>query len=84
MKNCTDCMHAHWYKTSAGRLHPSGNGECHKAIPEIKLPEAFKVLQQAHIVGGRINRRETLSRDCIYFCRGDQVKTPSLLSEQVR
>ena len=26
MKNCTDCKHALWDKTEAGRLHPKGGG----------------------------------------------------------
>ena len=28
MKNCTDCKYADWQRTAAGKLHPSGDGEC--------------------------------------------------------
>lgn len=36
MKNCTNCKHAQWNKTAAGRLHPSGDGRC--GYP-VQLPE---------------------------------------------
>lgn len=40
MKNCTHCKHAVWQKTAAGRLHPSGDGECGY---EVKLPAIASV-----------------------------------------
>lgn len=28
VSRCLDCKHAEWLRTDAGRLHPSGQGQC--------------------------------------------------------
>jgi hypothetical protein len=67
MKNCTDCVHADWKKTAAGKLHPSGDGECKKVVVLQKLPASFYYVNSPAISGGFINRRRTLKEDCIFF-----------------
>ena len=75
MRDCTNCKWANWRRTASGKLHPSGSGRCGKAI---KLPELPPSMYWYWIgnptpVGGHINRREPLSRDCVYFARPDGV-----------
>lgn len=67
MKNCTDCVYADWKKTAAGKLHPSGDGKCTNVVKLPKLPEEFYFINEPHIYGGSINRRNELKVDCVYF-----------------
>jgi hypothetical protein len=38
---CANCTLAKWERTTAGRLHPSGEGRCAWTLPEIPLARAF-------------------------------------------
>ena len=72
MKNCTHCKHALWKRTDAGRLHPSGDGECSYAIKVPPLPPAFVWMNNGpRYWGGHINRREELREHCPYFARSE-------------
>lgn len=69
MKDCTRCIHAKWHRTSAGRLHPSGDGECQKEIKLPPIPGAFHWLynSEPRPIGGYINRRTELAKHCPYY-----------------
>lgn len=67
MKNCTHCTHANWKRTSAGRLHPSGDGRCTKEIRIPDLPAAFYWINPPVPSGGPINRRQDHERHCPHF-----------------
>jgi len=71
MKNCTDCKHAEWERTKAGRLHPSGDGRCKYPYKVPPLPAAMYWWGSGRpmISGGHINRREELPEHCPYFER---------------
>jgi hypothetical protein len=70
MKNCTDCKHAIWDKTSAGRLHPGGGGICKYPWKMPDLPQAFYWISRApHMGGGNISRRKDLQDHCVYYAR---------------
>ena len=69
MKNCTDCKYARWDKTSAGKLHPSGDGMCEYPWKMPKLPEVMYWVRRStpKPSGGHINRRKELKNHCVYF-----------------
>lgn len=66
MKNCTDCAHAAWKKTDAGRLHPSGDGRStyELQMPAIPASKAWFMGRRPELTYGFINRRRDLDRDC--------------------
>ena len=67
---CVGCKHAEWKKTSAGRLHPSGDGLCRYPIEKNlpPLPAAFYWLSaKPSIGGGYTNRRRLFETDCPYY-----------------
>lgn len=74
MKNCTDCKHAQWDRTAAGRLHPSGAGRCGYEYKVPPLPAAWRwILGGApRVIGGHINRRRELDEHCPYFAREER------------
>lgn len=73
MKNCTNCKHAQWNKTAAGRLHPSGDGRCGYQVQLPKLPASMWWTdvfgKKAKPFGGYINRRKDLPEHCAFFER---------------
>ena len=70
MKNCTYCAHADWQKTSSGRLHPSGDGNCKYPYKVPELPKSMYWIGGSPTPhGGRINRKEELKDHCKYFTR---------------
>ena len=70
MKSCVDCRYADWKRTQAGKLHPSGDGNCSYPMKNPKLPASMYWITMGTIIGGGfINRRETLKEDCVYFTR---------------
>ena len=71
MKTCKDCIYADWYKTVAGKLHPSGDGRCTYEYKLRALPPAFRWMSTPYTVGGQINRREERNDHCIYFEKGE-------------
>lgn len=72
MKNCTDCKHAHWQKTAAGKLHPSGNGRCQWELKLPALPTAIHWWAGVPRVSyGFINRRKELAVDCPQFASAE-------------
>ena len=36
---CVGCVYAEWRKTSNGRLHPDGSGNCTYQLPDSPLPK---------------------------------------------
>ena len=72
MKNCTDCKHALWQRTTAGKLHPSGYGECRYQWTMSALPAAMYWLSDPKPSGGSINRKRELNEHCIYWARAGQ------------
>jgi hypothetical protein len=73
MKSCTGGKYARWQKTKAGRLHPSGDGECTFKVKIPQLPASMYWIGRTDPVphGGHINRREDLEDHCVYFSTGD-------------
>jgi len=71
MKNCTDCKHAEWRRTEAGKLHPSGGGQCKYPYKLPPLPAAFWWTGTPNQSFGYINRREYLKDHCTYYARKD-------------
>lgn len=70
MKNCTNCKHAQWKRTEAGRLHPSGDGRCAYPWKMPPIPAAMYWIGTAPTpTGGYINRRKDLRDHCTYFTR---------------
>jgi len=69
MKNCTDCKHAYWQRTAAGKLHPSGAGQCTKEYRQPPLPASMYWITLPYVSGGHINRGEDLKTHCTYFER---------------
>jgi hypothetical protein len=69
MKNCLYCEHAEWQKTSIGKLHPSGNGQCKFPITIPKLPMAFYWIGGSAPTpcGGHIERKAELKDHCPYY-----------------
>lgn len=70
MKNCTDCIHAEWKRTAAGKLHPSGDWDCKKVVVFPKLPASFYYVNSPEVCGVFINSRIILKEDCVYFNHG--------------
>jgi hypothetical protein len=70
MKNCTDCKHAHWERTAAGKLHPNGDGKCHYPLEMPALPAAmYWTFCSPLPSGGFINRRRDNESHCTYWAR---------------
>jgi len=73
MKNCTDCKHADWKKTAAGKLHPSGDGKCKMAfvytLPPLPASMYWHTTNEPKPCGGFINRRSDLKDHCTYYNR---------------
>ena len=73
MKNCTHCKHARWNKTAAGRLHPSGDGECGYEVKLPQLPQSMYWFgARPTVLGGHVNRRTELRDHCAHFERGER------------
>ena len=75
MKNCTDCKHAEWHRTAAGKMHPSGDGRCAYPYKVPQLPASMRWAPHINIwvAGGQINRRKELTDHCTYYARKDIV-----------
>ena len=69
MKDCTDCRHAAWKRTSTGRSHPSGDGRCQYPWKLPPLPASMFWISLPSPNGGHINRRELLKDHCTYYER---------------
>jgi len=70
MKKCLDCKHAAWKKTAAGRLHPSGDGQCRFEYKIPPLPACrYFIGAWPKPCGGFINRKEELKDHCPYYQR---------------
>ena len=72
MKSCVGCKHAEWKRTAAGKLHPSGDGDCKYPYKSPPLPASmFWLYGHAYKpLGGHINRRRELKDHCTYYMRG--------------
>ena len=72
MKSCDGCKYADWKRTDAGRLHPSGDGECTYEFKLPPLPQSMhwvgRVEYPTHYVG-KISRKRDLPDHCAYFVR---------------
>lgn len=67
MKTCKGCKWAEWKKTSAGNLHPSGDGACTFPIKLPVTPLAFRwgwAEKPPTPYGGRITRRIDFKDHC--------------------
>ena len=71
MKDCTNCKFADWERTSAGKLHPSGNGQCKYQWVLPALPASMYWIGSGPSLpsGGYINRKKELKENCVYFNR---------------
>lgn len=71
MKNCTDCKHALWDETKAGRLHPKGGGVCKYPWRMPALPQSlyWPGRTAPSPFGGFINRHQELKDHCAYYER---------------
>lgn len=69
MKNCTHCKHAVWDLTTAGKLHPSGDGRCglEYKLPPLPASKYWRFMEVPVPIGGLINRRKELLSHCAYF-----------------
>ena len=76
MRACTDCAHAEWVKTSAGRLHPKGSGMCRFPYKLPALPLAFHWhnIITPRPLGGAISRRSEMPDRCPCFQRAKDPK----------
>jgi hypothetical protein len=54
--DCSTCRFAQWNRTANGKLHPSGNGKCLWARPDIKIPICMYYIYPPALSGGAINR----------------------------
>ena len=72
MKNCTNCKNATWQRTSAGSLHPSGDGVCNVA-KEWKCPPipacSYWLGSPPTPCGVSINRKRELKDHCTFYSR---------------
>lgn len=70
MKICIGCRHADWKRTAAGKLHPSGDGNC---LYPWKMPPLPGSMYFAATLGGPyggfISRKRELEKHCPYFER---------------
>lgn len=62
--NCTDCTHAEWKLTTAGRLHPSGEGKCTYVFKMPLVPTCRYWVTTPNLEGGSINRKLDLKNPC--------------------
>lgn len=74
MKNCTGCRYADWARTAAGKLHPSGDGQCRYVVTLPPLPASMHWLSgdapsAPRPFGGFINRRRDNGTHCTYYMR---------------
>ena len=71
MKDCTKCIHAEWYRTASGKLHPSGGGQCKKEIlmPALPASKYWAFNKVPSIEGGYIGRRKELKDHCVYWAK---------------
>jgi hypothetical protein len=69
VKNCKGCKYAEWKKTTAGRLHPSGEGQCKFPWKIPPLPGAFYWFGPVSPSGGWIERKSDLKDHCPYYAR---------------
>ena len=68
MKTCMGCKHAQWKKTSNGRLHPSGDGQCLFEYKIPPLPASRYIVGGMPIVsGGSIERKGAYKDHCPYY-----------------
>ena len=68
MKSCKGCKYADWRRTSSGRLHPSGDGECRYPYKVPALPASMYWMGPTPSpCGGFINRRLELKEHCRYY-----------------
>ena len=65
---CLECKFANWQRTSAGRLHPSGDGRCTREYPPVRLPISMYFIGSSapRPSGGYINRKDEW-RQCPQF-----------------
>jgi len=63
---CVGCIYAEWDRTSNGKLHPSGDGNCLylKNNPmDLRIPAAFYwTIGRPSPAGGWINRRDGVDK----------------------
>jgi hypothetical protein len=70
MKTCLGCKHANWKRTKAGRLHPSGKGDCMYQVKMPVLPACMYWLTYRPIkAGGSIYRGEEFKDHCLCYER---------------
>lgn len=71
MKSCKDCRFAQWKRTTNGRLHPSGMGNCAFPwrMPAIPASMYWVPYTPPLLAGGLINRKENLKEHCAYYTR---------------
>lgn len=68
MKDCKHCKYAEWKRTAAGKLHPSGDGDCAYPWKMPQLPAAmFWVGIEPKPYRASISRRDLMKKDCPYF-----------------
>lgn len=68
MKNCRDCKYADWKLTTAGKLHPSGDGKCRFEWIEPPRPACMYPVGKPQTITGRyINRREDFKEHCVTY-----------------
>ncbi len=67
--NCEGCKFADWERTTTGRLHPSGDGQCryNYKLPQLPGSMFWPHDREPEPLGGRINRREKLWHPCGLF-----------------
>ena len=71
MKTCLECKHAKWKRTPAGRLHPSGDGQCTYLWIALQLPQSMYWIGRSapKPAGSFINRRHALDDHCAYWAK---------------
>jgi len=67
MKNCLKCNYARWNLTKTGRLSPTGEGHCTKAVERPILPNAFYWIGCPSAGGGSIHRKTEYQMDCPFY-----------------
>lgn len=69
MKTCNGCKYADWHRTAAGKLHPSGAGECTYPWKMPELPSSMYWIGSPSRGGGGINRKKQFNGHCTYYVR---------------
>jgi len=70
MKTCVGCKYADWQRTSIGRLHPGGIGQCKYPYKIPPLPASMYWFHEDKTpCGGFINRKNDLKDHCLYYVR---------------